>query len=100
MSLETIERFQGITTAFFTIVIVFFMTFTGCCFSTKVITMICKMLSVSLLKLFTVSFILTASLCVIWIAIEYILDKLYMKNLRHVIEKEKTSKVVKFRRAQ
>lgn len=99
MSLKTIERLQGITMAFFTIVIVFFMTFTGCCFITKVITMICEILSVSLSKLLTISFVLTTSLCVIWIVMEYILDKLYMKNLRHVIEEEKTSKVVKFRRA-
>jgi len=100
MSLKTIERFQGITMAFFTIIVVFFMTFTGCCFITKAITVVCEILSVSLSKLFTVSFILTVSLCVVWIIIEYILDKLYMKNLRHVIEEKKISKVVKFRRLQ
>jgi len=100
MSLKTIERLRGVTTAFFTIVVVFFTVFTGSCIIAGGMDTICKILSVSLSKLFKTSFILTVLLCVLWVVIEYILDRLYTKNLGNLIEEEKESKIVKFRRLQ
>ena len=101
MSLRKIERLQGITTAFFTVTTTLFIIATANCLIAGAVNAICKMLNISLFRLFIVS--LTATICLgtLWLTTEYILDKLYLKNLKYRIEEEKKkSKVVEFRRTR